>query len=515
MNQDPRWYGLPHATFRPSQFDAIQRIKKMYDSGGGIIFLNSPVGTGKSGISTALGVFDKVTVMTSTLELLTQYEEEYGFKAIRGRQWYPCVYKKKIDTWRGKYPPTAFDCHFSKMMQCPAAGECPYLRAKVEAISAQRAVMSYRYGALSSAMARRGGFLVFDECDVSAIEIISHAEMTITNDERLQWSFPDFPQMPTGVLEKKGELLTWLYACESVLPEPDPSNIFEMALAGDTEKKRKKLQRTIEQVEMGDWFVGIKDGVLTLKPLTAKYIAQNAYSNKRVIVCMSATIGKPTALAKQLGIGDYEFVEYEHPTPPDKRPVYCLSGIPRMSYTPEGLADKKYTIQGIMLWNFIKNNIDPKWRGIALTSSIGKANKLHAILQERFARERKVITGPTNILLEQFKSDTRNGLMAVGYMQGWARGVNLVGDLGRFSAIASVPYPSDLDPYVVAARKYDKEFYEYCVFSTIPQGTGRVTRGERNGDDWVLNVGILADRRCWDERALKYYPKWFTDSFVK
>lgn len=85
MNSDPRWYGVNHQAFRPSQFDAIKRIKKMYDNGGGIIFLNSPVGTGKSGISAALGAFDKVTVMTSTLELLTQYEQEYGFKAIRGR----------------------------------------------------------------------------------------------------------------------------------------------------------------------------------------------------------------------------------------------------------------------------------------------------------------------------------------------------------------------------------------------------------------------------------------------
>lgn len=516
MNKDPRWFGLPHNTFRPSQYDAIQRIKQLHDSGGGVLFVDSPVGTGKSGIACALGTFDKVTVMTSTLELLTQYEKQYSFTAIRGRQWYKCVYPKKLQSWQGQYPPTAFDCHFPKMVNCPAASECPYIKAKIAALTAQRAVMSYRYGALSSSMARRGGFLVFDECDVSAREIIAHSEMTIDEGERVQWGFPDFPKIKTGVLEKPDELIGWLWKCDLALPEPNPANVFEMALAGDVEKKRKKISRTIEMVETGDWFINVKDGVLTLKPLTAKFLAQNAYTNKKTIVLMSATVGNPQALAKQLGIDSYDFVEYPHPTPIEYRPVYTIPGAPRMSYTPKGMEDGKYTIQGIMLWSFINAKINPDWRGIALTSSKAKADKLHAILQERFAKQRKVITGKSSELIEQFKTDKRAGTIAVGYLQGWSHGVDLVGDIGRFSCIASVPYPSDLDPYIPALRVYDKTFYEYNTFSAIPQGVGRVTRGEKNENgQWIENVGILADKRCWDERAMKYYPKWFIESIVK
>ncbi len=181
--KNPRFYGLPHAEFRPSQCDAIQKISALHESGGGIIFVDSPVGTGKSGIATALGHFDTVTVMTSTLELLAQYEKIYGFTAIRGRQWYPCVYNKKIDKWNGQYAPTAFDCHFSKMHECPAASECPYLEAKYAVIGARRSVMTYRYGALSSSIAKRPGFLVFDECDTAVREIVAHAETLIDNAE--------------------------------------------------------------------------------------------------------------------------------------------------------------------------------------------------------------------------------------------------------------------------------------------------------------------------------------------
>ena len=186
---NPRSFGLPHDSFRPSQLDAIQKVIALHRMGGGVLFLDSPVGTGKSGIACALGSVDKVTVMTSTLALLTQYEQGYGFTAIRGRQWYKCVYPKKVQSWKGQYPPTAYDCHFAKMTNCPAANECPYIKAKVAALTAQRTVCTYRYGALSSSLARRPGFLVFDECDVSAREIIAHSEMIITNEEKTQWEF--------------------------------------------------------------------------------------------------------------------------------------------------------------------------------------------------------------------------------------------------------------------------------------------------------------------------------------
>lgn len=516
MNSDPRWYGLPHSSFRPSQFDAIVKTIDVHKSGGGTIFIDSPVGTGKSGIACALGAYDKVTVLTSTLELLAQYERIYGFTAIRGRQYYPCVYQKRIDRWNKPGKPTAFDCYLPKMKDCPVADKCPYLNAKYAALSARRSVATYKYGSLSKAFAERDGFLVFDECDTSVREITSHAEMKITLEECKYWKFPAYPQVTSGVLEDRETIIDWLCQCEAALPEYDGDNIFEMELAAEVEKKRSKLSKTIEALETGDWFIDLsEDGTLVLKPLTACDLAQIAYTNKQTIVLMSATIGNPKALAHQLGILSFEHVEYPHPTPTSARPVYAIAGSPKMSYTPDGTRDPKYIVQGILVWKFIQGNIDPDWRGIVLTSSRAKADKLTEILKDRLPN-RKIITGGSSDLIAAFKSDNRKGLIAVGYTQGWSHGVDLVGDLGRFSIIASVPYPSDTDPYVRALRMYDKAFYEYNTFSAIPQGIGRVTRGEIDSQgNWLLNIGALADARAWDNRAIAYYPKWFTESIVR
>jgi hypothetical protein len=431
MNPDPRWYGLPHSELRPVQLDAISKVYELHKSGGGVIFIDSPVGTGKSAIASALGAFDTVTVFTSTLELLSQYEEIYGFSAIRGRQWYSCVYPRKLATWKKPLPPTAYDCHFSPMQSCPAASECPYLHAKWTGLVSRRLVCTYRYGAISQSLQRRGGFLVFDECDVSAKEIVGHAEMLITNEERQQWSFPDFPSVETGLLENKDALTSWLWQCNLALPSINPESELQMAMAGEVEKKRKKITGTIEKLEQGDWFANLSDGILTLKPLTANRIIQSAYNNKRTVVLMSATIGNPKSLAVQLGLDSYQYVEYPHPTPAEYRPVYAIPGSPKMTYTPLGIDDPKYLIQGVQLWQWISQNIDPSWRGIVLTSSAAKANKLQQILSSRFDN-RTVITGKSSELIDRFKKDKRKGLIAVGYLQGWSHGVDLFGDFGPF-----------------------------------------------------------------------------------
>jgi hypothetical protein len=56
-------------------------------------------------------------------------------------------------------------------------------------------------------------------------------------------------------------------------------------------------------------------------------------------------------------------------------------------------------------------------------------------------------------------------------------------------------------------------FYEYMIYSMLMQGCGRVTRGEKDANgNWLLNIGILADARALENKALFHYTNWFKES---
>src|SRR4030042_2630241 len=132
LDDSPEAYDVPHTTWRPSQFDALKSVQANYEAGDKFSVMELPTGTGKSSIATALGRFAPVLVLVHTLSLLDQYAEKYNFSVVKGSQEYECVLDSKGDSWRSKHNriPTAADCHFDKMSECPVYAECPYILAR-------------------------------------------------------------------------------------------------------------------------------------------------------------------------------------------------------------------------------------------------------------------------------------------------------------------------------------------------------------------------------------------------
>lgn len=521
----PADYGLPedHETLRDSQADLYTTAYRIKANGGGFLFGEAPTGTGKTAVAAMLGRDGPILYVAGTLGLLDQAEKSYGFKAIRGRQEYPCKLETKVRLWAQKWEkvPTASDCHFSPMSKCPAAGVCPYLAAKIRALSATRAACTYKYLMLSSSMQNRTGTLFLDEAHEAVEEVIGFCEFTITAKTRDYWGLPDFPLWGFG--DKKGGLLEhqkhqvalmrWFEACRRELAHgvdpTTPEGVRALKLSD-------RFDRVAVSLLSGKWFLEVghvpyKGPALRLRSLDPRPWARRMWAQKDIVLLVSATIGKtPKALSEALGIEEYESKSYPHPIPWGKRPVYDLE-VPRMTKRALDQNPALFTVQAAKIKGFIEKFPDD-WRGLVLAPSYKKISMLRKLLSQWLPPERVIPLGEgsTRERIKAFKEDPRSGIIAVDTIQGWGHGLDLPGDLGRFVVVAGVPFDNPADAFTQARRRVHDSYLWWKSYQNVPQACGRVSRGMKDDNgDWLLNVAAVADGSATSGRARANYPEWF------
>lgn len=544
-NVDPKAYGVPHSKFRDAQWNAITKARNILSNPSkDFIFAEAPTGVGKTAIATALGAYHKVTVYVGTLNLLDQYVREYGFTGVKGRNNYPCVHPAKVAKWKEACspPPTASDCHFSKMWDCPHAHNCSYLIQKELAASARRTIVTYAYGSLSHTIMKREGILVLDEGHGSAEHILQFASFEITDRTRRKFNFPDFPTAirnygdgGKGAIANQQALTivkNYLSACLNVLNQqlvflPSLSDDYAMLqkIHDRFTKNRENLDSGVWFLECNNWLSVEKQGAewkqapgLRVRAMDAKTVAQRFWGNKKMTLIMSATIGDPAPLASKLGI-DMKKAEhhiYDHPVPVSARPIFDLS-IMKMTYSNLKKYPNLYAVQGASIGAWI-NKLPPEWRGIVLTASYFKIKALAKSLNGVLENNRRVIDQQPGMrideLTKRFLEDRKPGDVLVASIQGFGEGLNLQGDLARFAVIAGVPFDNPTDAYIQAMRSTEggHKYLLSKTYSTIPQACGRVSRATKESGDWRINVAGIADGSATTPIAKKYYPKFFRDA---
>ncbi len=523
---NPRDINISHDSWRANQREAAQSTLDTHNNGGGVIFGELMVGAGKSAIAAALSNYEQVTVHVHTLSLLDQYREKYNFAIIKGRQEYPCVLDEKVKDWKSKYniEPTARDCHFPIMYDCPESQSCPYLIAKENGKSASALATTYKYGALALLPQKRHGILILDEAHAAAEELISFSEFVLTHKRRSHYDLPDFPfntygEKNLGAVLSANDIsliVDWFSQCMNHLSSLDEDPITKDGarinrIIHSYSEMRSKLREC-------DWFLLIESDRIILKALSAKHVVNHLFANKRTILAMSGTIGDPAPLAFEMGIDEYDHISYPHPIPAIKRPVHNLHVKP-MNYRNLQKYPSLFRVQAVQIANFIKS-LNPEWRGIILSSSFYKIQQLGKYLPE-LLNDRKFFTQQVGVspsqVVANFTTNTHPGDIAIATIQGLGTGVDLYGDLARFVVIAGVPHPSPTDRYMMARRERHGgiSYQHFTTFSQIAQGLGRVTRGEQydDGEYWT-NVGILADGSATNSLAFKFYPEWLKESIV-
>jgi len=538
----PQKYGIPHSFWRKEQKDAFLKCRDIYNEGGGNVVIEAPVGIGKSGISTALGSIDRVTVTVSNHGLINQYSEKYGFQPIYGKQSYPCILKEKVAIWKSKHgiSPTASDCHFEKMEECEVAHLCPYLEAKQLAIQSKRMVCTYKYAYLSEAVQARAGILVFDEAHNSVEDLLDIISTEITESEKEEYDFDDFPLFGYGN-SGKGDLLDsesrsmisdWLVNQTYKVATVDLFD--EMSYSSSKNKKMYgRIQDAISIVSSSSdvfYYCNVDETTnwrskktkqypkMVLKTLDVKRGVYKIIGPKVMSVFMSATIGVPHPLMGSLGISDWSFFTYPHPIPIDRRPIYDL-GVDKMTYRNTNDNPGLFGQQANAISGFIKN-LDPSWRGIVLAPSNYKVGVLRKLLGEQLNGRVLVPVENSGLLkrIDEFVSNKDEGVISVDTIQGWGSGLSLDGDVARFVVVAGVPYfnPSNRFDAIRMETKTGGAYSRWKPMCDVAQATGRVTRGEKEKDgSFVLNVSALADGSCLTPQSKSQYPRWFNEAIVR
>lgn len=523
----PRDFGIPHDEWRPNQLALFKLVKDSIDNNrNDIIFGEMATGSGKTGVSSGMGYKDNVLVVAHTLGLLSQYKNNYGFEIIKGRQEYLCVLDSKIESWYRAFKkfPTATDCHFSPMMKCPQSSVCPYIMQKHKVLYAQRAACTYRYLGVSRLFKKRSGHLVFDEAHDAAEELIRFNEFSIQLQTISKFKLPKFP-FPYYGDNNKGAILSeahqemvigWLETCISRLSISD-----HQAVSGQGAKIRKlhdRLYRFLESIMSTNWFLEIDEGDIIFRALSADAIVRQIFAGKDTKLLMSATIGNPKPLADIMGIEEYKSYSFPHPVPARYRPVEILD-IGRLTARNLKETPKLYTEQAQKIYNWIEK-LPPSWRGIILTTSYKKIEKLAYFLANKYFEKRKVIIqGPgekLSNLVSQFITDPERGDIAIGTIQGWGTGLDLQGELARWIVIAGVPHVNPTDEYMKARRGIagGGNYQRWLTYNAVMQACGRVSRGERDEAGWISNYALLADGSAFSPTAKKYFGSWFRAAFI-
>lgn len=538
----PWQLGVNHDKWRPYQFEAVRNIKDTLETKP-ISILEAPTGTGKTAIATAVagleGGFGKTTVVVQNLGLLEQYKD-YGFSILKGKQAYPCVLKSRVSEWQKKFgrEPTAADCPYAEMYQCPAGTSCPYMIAREKAMKSSRMACTYKYAALSQKVQDRTGLFVMDEIHNAVSEILSIGSFEMYDDMRVKLGLPDFPLMNYG--DGDGDLLSnndlphvmeWIFSSMKKLGKVD---LFDEITPEGAEKKKmfEKFQSLIELLSVcrGEvfykcykeetWRLGKikKMWKLEFRTISPSYLYHKMTASKDKILMMSATIGSPRALIAgefRIKNDDFEYVRFPHPVPSNKRPIYNIAE-DAMSHANLSTKPWLYDKQAKRIAQFIQDKTNQEWRGIVLTTSYYKIEKLRKGL-EKYLGKNRIFKNESSSLqerIDEFMEDETPSMIHVDTIQGWGTGVDLRGDMARYCVVAGVPFSNPMDAFerIRMNTPTGRAYATAYAYNSVVQAAGRVSRGEIKNGEYLYNVGVLADKLATSPYAMKHYSDWFVEA---
>lgn len=525
MESLPSDYGVhEHDSWRPGQLESIQwALNEMPEFG----FLEASTGSGKSACSKALTSRYRTIVLTATKSLQDQYGDLYSAKLVKGRSNYPCVNPE------ARPHATCEDCLFSEKDKdkCPTYYDCPYLIDKRAALHSNWSCLNYAYWLTSTVFnARHEGLLVCDEAHGLPDMVIQRSGTSISERRRQEFNLPPFPRIkeaqgllakienpvqPTvDWLTKAIESLRWSYLGLEKKMRADPELAKQVRRA---EYLGMKLGATLEAFEIcaEEWFIeSVPKSHFHALPLTARNHFRPLFAgpNRRILM-MSATLGNPQAMAKELGIEDDEWASRVVPNqwPAWRRPIYRLPA-PRLSFRSPQSA---YERQADLIAKAILT-CPADWSGIIHVTRKSEANLLADRLARRGLQDRVWVT-PRMGTTEQLDAWEQRKVKVPGsLMVAWSFHEGFDGLDERICVTAKVQFPSLGDAYERRRMEFSKEMYSQRAAHMMEQSQGRTRRGREEDydtEDERRGLNIIADENV---RMIKrYFSESFSEALVK
>ena len=316
----PQWC----ESLRPHQVIAIQNIIAAFDDTNTVI-LEAPTGSGKTLIADFVRqAFNMRTLYScSSISLQHQFLRDFPEAALlKGRSNYPTLDHPERFTAKFGSQITCADCDKKRdsdgdwqCHQCSDVRQCPYERAKSQAVRSDLACVNthyFLYECNYSGAMRNRDLVIIDECDTLEEILLSFIKVTITPRTLEKYALPK-PDKKTV----QSTWIDWSIECfsslesqrsnlERTIPEyPSVTDIRNLKsltnLCGDF----RRLLDPTSGLESGNWvYDGYGAGHVEFKPISvAPYGNQYLWRHGKRWLLMSATVISAEDMAMSLGIG--------------------------------------------------------------------------------------------------------------------------------------------------------------------------------------------------------------------
>ncbi len=534
----------PHIVLRENQEETIRRVLDRFAGGTKTVFLDAPVGSGKSLIHLLAARGTGPTYVTTPQTLLVdQYGRDtapggkfdgLGARTLYGRDNYPCPHVRGlpggdpeatadgapctfIKYWpRGKHDHTEEDprsCTDQCVNGCPKLPECPYYTAKAAAQIARTTVTTLAYmfiGILPGYGWDPRSLLVVDEAHGLPEDLVQFYAMMVG--ER---TLPEFDFDGIGLAEDPLDFLrehlpdyteTQRRGLEAMTAAADPHSGSEMKEVKRQAALVRRCERLMENLFRDDvewvhtWEAAMKRHLW--RPLEVGPFVARVWDQFDHILLGSATFFGIPGLVRYLGLpGEWATVTVPDTFPPANAPVR-LTGTVRLNR--ERMASELPRVVSELARIA---RLHPAERGIIHCNSymVREHVEAHAPagLSARLVFHDR---GDRNESLEEWRGDGRRDSVFVGVAM--SEGLDLVGDQARWQVVIKAPYPNLGDPWVVRRRDRPggRQWYEEQAITDMLQACGRVMRSrDDRGETYILDAN--ADRLL--RRYWASLPGWF------
>lgn len=534
---------FPYDKMRAQQKHILRNIDANWNKR--YIIIEAPPGVGKSGIAmTLLSSVNNGYLITSTKQLQDQYIKDfsddyrYDIESIKGKKNYTCAINDTLKCDIG-------ECINDKNMltDCIDNNVCPYYKQKMTAQYSKIALTTYQYfltfadseqkmSSRSSTWKYRD-MVIFDEAHLLEQQIINWASISI-EPKKLSKELHIFKNCDMQQLvrifnlpKENGFIANrdWICAVMDCIRDTRENILNEIKESLKNENTEDLTEDEIEQLlsshseyneldilykkfnmffksDKKEWIVEVIDGGLILTPINVssifdKYIKR--WGNQK-IVFMSATILDHVGFCKSFGIdiNDAFFVKAESEFDPKKSPII---------YNPVGKMNYE-NIDKILpdIAKNVKLIIDKHKgeKGIIHTTNYKITKYIYENVEtDRFIIKNNDITNEDMIRMhEESNNDT------ILLSPSLTTGADLKDDLGRFSIIVKLPWPSLMDSRVKEKIKQDDNWLCMEMFKTFIQTCGRTTRSE---NDWSKTYVFDQSFSYWVLKYRKVLGKKFLE----
>lgn len=509
INEERLFNCFPFDTYRKFQQEVITQTIEAFDSGKKHVVINAPVGFGKSAVAITLArYYGSAYIGTTQKSLQKQYCLDFDLPELYGKSNYDCI--KDIGVKCDN--PT---CGKEK---CPT---CPYLTAREACLDARAAIMNYSLLfslKMYSPLIEKRPVAIYDEAHNLEDQLTDFIGISVCSRTFKQYHIPMIflPKKDASTIE----VIQWI--CEKLMPHLENTlNTINIALEGHLSKDDKmhyakqwafldkfmcKIRRMITFIEEdGKISTNVDDNSVSVKPLLVDQFAKpflESISDRTVHI--SATMPSKELYCRCMGISqdELEYISVGSVFPPENRPVYYVP-VGKMSYNEKA---KTLPKMSEVIDRILESDKHSKQRGIIHTSTYEIAQYIY---ENSRNRSRLVFPKAKDkaIIMEKFFESERDDLVLIS--PSLMEGIDLKGDLARFSLVCKLPFASLGDRWVKDKMNAIDGWYTECTINKLVQSTGRHIRSEtETGITYILDGTFQ-----WFFHSNKFrFPKWWKES---